>query len=174
MTTTYRFEAEFRAPSTAAVFAAYFDREHIADQDRRVDIVRRDVLELDDGATELRRVCKVVPRRQLPAIMRPFLPGELSFMEHLVWRKADDQIDLRIEPSLLGGRTEIQSVYGLTVVGPGRIRRVYQGQVTVEIRLIGRRIEQNIVEDLERSLLQAAEGTQVWLDREAGGSHPTT
>ncbi len=166
--TPFRYEAEFRAPSTAAVFAAYFDPAHIADQDRRVDIARRDVLELDDGPTELRRVCKVVPKRQLPAVIRPFVPGELYFHERLVWHKQADRIDMTIEPSLLGGRTEIHSVYALSVVGPGRVRRVYEGHVTVGIRLIGGRVERAIVEDLERSLVIAAAATQDWLDRPPG------
>jgi hypothetical protein len=162
--TPFRFEAEFQAPSTAVVFAAYFDADHIADQDRRVEIARREVLELDDNPSALRRVCKVVPRRQLPAILRPFVPGELHYIERLVWRKADDAIDMQIEPSLLGGRTDMHAVYALSLVGPGRVRRVYEGSVHVELRLVGKRIERTIVEDLEASLIQAAQGTQAYLD----------
>ncbi|MCA9676663.1 MAG: DUF2505 domain-containing protein [Kofleriaceae bacterium] len=168
--TPFRFEHDFRAASAADVFTAYFDPEHIAEQDRRTEMVRRDVLELEDGPDQLRRVCKVVPRRQLPAILRPFIPGELGFVERLVWHKADDRIDMTIEPSLLGGRTEIIATYALVPAGPGLIRRVYEGHVTVEIRLIGRRIEAAILDDLGRSLEGAAQGTQAWLDHH----RPTT
>jgi hypothetical protein len=163
--TPFRFEHEFRAPAPAAIFEAYFDPALSEEHDRQVEIARREVLELDDGPAELRRVTRAVPRRQLPAVIRPFVPGELSYVERLVWRKADDAIDLRVEPSILGGRTEIVMRYTVAPVGDGVVRRTCEGHVSVELRLIGRRVERTIVEDLGRSLATAAACTQAWLDR---------
>lgn len=165
--TPFHFEHEFRAPDPAAIFRAYFDPALAAEEDRRVEIVRREVLEVEDTPATLRRVCKVVPRRQLPAIMRPFIPGELHFTERLTWTKADDAIDLQIAPSLLGGRIDIASTYRVEQAGPGRVLRVYEGHVAVELRLIGRKVEQSIVEDIARSLPIAAACTQAWLDLHA-------
>ena len=42
--------------------------------------------------------------------------------------------------------------------------------MSVQVRLVGRRIERAIVEDLGRSMTQAAQVTQAWLDRERGTS----
>lgn len=162
--TPFHFQHEFRAPSPATIFTAYFDPALAAEEDRRVDVVRREVLELEDTPATLRRVCKVVPRRQLPAIIRPFIPSELHYVERLVWTRADDAIDLRIEPSLLGGRVEIASTYRVDQAGPGRVVRTYEGHVSVELRLLGGRVERTIVEDIARSLPIAAACTQEWLD----------
>jgi hypothetical protein len=160
----FRFEHAFRAPSVALVFEAYFDPDLTVEQDRRAEVATRETLERDDAPGELRRVCKVAPRRQLPAIVRPFVPGDLSYVERLTWRKAEDRIEMRIEPAILGGRVEISAIYQLVAAGPGVVRRTYEGQVSVELRLVGGRIERAIIEDLGRTLVLAAACTQDWLD----------
>ncbi len=163
--TPFCFDHEFRAPSVAAVFATYWDPDHAREQDRRVDIVERTVLELDDGAAELRRVCRVVQRRQLPVFVRPLVAGPLHYIETLRWRKPDDEIDIEIRPSILKGRALISARYHLTSTAAGRIHRRYEGSVSVDVALLGSRIERGIVAEFERSMPVAAEVTQEWLDR---------
>jgi hypothetical protein len=164
----FRFEHDFqRAPSPAVIFEAYFDPALSDEQDRAVEVARREVLELDDSGGVLRRVCKVVPRRQLPAIVRPFVPQGLSYTETAVWRKAEDLIEMRIEPAVLGGRVEISATYRVSAAGPGVCRRVYAGHVSVQLALLGGRVERAIVDDLGRTLAKAAACTQAWLDARA-------
>ena len=165
--TPFRFDHDFQAPSPAEVFRAYFDPELSAEQDRRVEVAQRELLTLDDSPERLHRVCKVVPRRQLPAIVRPFVPGDLSYTEDVTWQKADDVIDMRIEPAILGGRVEILATYRVATLRPGVVRRTYDGRVEVQVRVVGRRIERGIIEDLGRTLVVAAACTQEWLDRQA-------
>lgn len=165
--TEFHFVHDFRAPSPAAVFAAYFDPTCSDEQDRRTELVRREVLELEDRPEALRRVCRVVPRRQLPAIVRPFVRDELSFRETLTWRKAEDLIEMQIVPSILGGRIEISATYRVTQAGPGVCRRTYDGQVSAQIRLLGRQIERAIVEDMGKGLETSVACTQEWLDARA-------
>jgi len=167
MATQFCFEHVFRAPSVAAVFDAYFDFSHLVHQDRILDIVERTLLEqVDDGAT-LRRRCRVVPRRQLPAIVRPFVAGPLHYLETATWRRADDEIDIEIWPSLLARkpRPTITATYRLTRLADGAIHRRYQGCVSVDLRLIATRVERGIVAEFERSMPLAATCTQEFLDR---------
>ena len=84
-----------------------------------------------------------------------------------MWTRADDAIDIKIAPSLLGGRIDIASTYRVEQAGPGRVIRVYEGHVSVELRLLGRRVERTIVDDIGRSLPIAAACTQEWLDLHA-------
>ncbi|HUJ56914.1 MAG TPA: DUF2505 family protein [Kofleriaceae bacterium] len=165
--TPYHFEHVFRAPSTAAVFAAYFDAGHQIEQDRSVEIVEREVLELDDRDGVLRRVCRVVPRRQLPAIVKPLVNGQLHYIETVTWRRAHDAMEIDIRPSLLRGRIRISGTYRLERVGPHTIRRLYSGDVSVDIAVLAGRIERGIVAEFARSMPIAADCTQSWLDRHA-------
>jgi hypothetical protein len=168
MATQFCFEHVFRAPSIAAVFAAYFDPDQLLLQDQRLDIVERQVLELvDDGAT-LRRTSKVFPRRQLPAIVRPFIQGPLHYVETATWRKRDHEIDVAIWPSLLRrssqGKPTITALYRLSQRADGSIHRRYTGTVSVDLALIAGRIERGIVAEFERSIPLAVAATQAFLD----------
>jgi len=162
--TPFCFEHVFRAPSVEAVFEAYFDAQHQKEQDRRLDIAERVVLELEDTAEELRRVTRVVPRRQLPIYLRPFVPGQLHYVEHLRWRRADHAIELEIRPSILKGRAVISAVYRLSQLSTDAIQRRYSGTVSVDVALIAAKIERGIVAEFERSMPIAAACTQEWLD----------
>jgi len=165
--TGFRFEHDFRAPSVATIFAAYFDLT--PDEDVRLE-VSREILALDDAPAVRHRVSRVRPKRQIPAVLRPFVDGDLSFTEHVTWRKDEDVIETRIEPSLWNGRVEIAGTYRVVALEPGVVRRTYEGHVSVQVRLVGRRIERAIVDDLERSMASAALVTQAWLDRGAGSA----
>lgn len=165
--TQFCFEHVFRAPSTEAVFAAYFDPAHQSEQDREVEIVEREILSLTDDGETLCRVCRCVPRRQLPALVKPFLSGPLHYVETVTWRRAADELEIDIRPSLLRGRVQIVGTYRLDRVGPHEIRRRYAGEVSVDIALIASRIERGIVQELGKSIPVAATCTQIWLDRQS-------
>jgi hypothetical protein len=162
---SFRYEYTFRAPSTAAVLGAYFDSELLAEQDRRLGVVERTVLEDGASETERRRVCRIVPRRQLPLVLRTLLSGPLHYTETAVWRTGDDTI--AIDTRLLSGRASITATYRVALRGSWAVHRVYEGFVSVDIALVSARIERGIIAEFERSLAIAAACTQEWLDRVA-------
>jgi hypothetical protein len=165
--TPFSFEHTFRAPSVDALIAAYFDRSHLAEQDRNLDIAEREILELEETPERLRRVSRVVPRRQLPALVRPFTSGPLHYRETVVWHRGTRELAIVIEPSLMRGRARIEATYRLELVGPGTVQRRYSGQVSVDVALLAQRIEAGIVAEFSRSMPLAAACTQAWLDQQS-------
>lgn len=167
MPTPFHFEHVFRAPSIDAVFAAYFDPAHLSLQDEKLDILSREILELVDDGETLRRVSKVVPRRQLPAIVRPFVDGPLHYLEKATWRRREGEIAIEIWPSLLKKKPHptVTARYRLERLPDGSIQRSYQGVVAVDLKLLSSRIERGIVAEFERSIPVAATCTQAFLDR---------
>lgn len=165
MPTRFHFEHRFCATSPAELFAIYFDDAHRDEQDRRVDIARRDItIDVDTPATR-RRVSRVYPRRRLPALVRALVNGDLSFDETVEWIKAADRIDFEIVPQVLGGKTKIHATYQLRADAPGVVHRTYEGEVSVDVRLLSARIERAIIDELERSLAVSVVVTQEFLDR---------
>jgi hypothetical protein len=162
---SFSFEHTFRVRSKAELLAAYFHPEQVQLQDRGLDITERTILDLEDTGDTLRRVSRVVPRRQLPALVRPLVSGPLHYVETVCWRKRDDEMDLETRPSILSGRATISARYRVTEVAPGHIHRRLDGSVSVHVALISSRIERGIVAEYERSLPVAAACTQAWLDR---------
>jgi len=163
--TPFCFEHEFVAPSPAAVCAAYFESQ--ADQDLALEITRREVLELDDTGDKLVRVCRVVPKRQLPALLKPFASTPLHYIERVVWHRDANEIEIEMRPSLF--RATIRARYRVERVSSDArsLRRRYTGDVSVDVALLAGRIERTIVAEFERSIPLAAVCTQNWLDRQA-------
>jgi hypothetical protein len=167
MATQFHFEHVFRAASIDDVFSAYFDPAHLRQQDQQLEISERLVIEQTDDGETLRWTCKVTPRRQLPAIVRPFLAGPLHYLETATWRRADRTIEVEIWPSLLRKkpRPTVTALYRLSQLPDGGIRRSYEGLVSVDLPVFSTRIEHGIVGEFERSLPVAATCTQAFLDR---------
>lgn len=164
---SFSHEHVFRAPSAEVVFATYFDPRHAVAQDRELDIIEREILERTETSDQLRRVCRVVPKRQLPALVRPLIKGQLHYLETAVWKKKLDEIQIEIRPSILSGRAVISATYRLSPISAGLIRRLYEGTVSVDVALISSRIECGIIKEFERSMPLAAASTQAFLDGSA-------
>ena len=164
MSTEFSYETVFDARSKTAVLAAYFDDDHLATQDKVAQLCNRRVLESrDDDAT---RSCtwSVRSERPLPVFVRPFVEGGyLTYVETMTWRKADDEIDMSIVPQIGGGRVQINAVYQLADVAPGKVRRRYRGSITVNVKLLSGKIERAIASEIERGMPQMTACTQQWL-----------
>jgi hypothetical protein len=168
--TEFSFEHVFRAPDAAAVLAAYFDPDHLATQDELAGLVDRTVIESTDDGARLRTSWRVAAREQLPLFVRPFVAGgRLRYVETMTWRRADDAIDLLVQPDVLGGRVQIAAEYKLTKIGEGQVLRRYRGTITVAVKLLSGRIERAIAERMEREMPTMAACTQGWLDRTRAG-----
>lgn len=164
--TEFRFEHVFRAPSVATVLAAYFDPDHLATQDELGELADRTVVESEEDGARLRTSWRVAAKHALPLYARPFVAGgRLRYVETMTWRRADDAIDLIIQPELLGGRVQIAAEYRLSQAGEGQVLRRYAGTISVNIRLLSGKIERAILEKIEQGMPAMAACTQGWLDR---------
>ena len=141
MATSFSFEHVFRAPSTHAILSAYFDPDHLATQDAEAELTDRVVVEdLDDGTTR-KTSWTVRAQKPLPLFVRPFVAGgRLSYREAMIWRKADDAIDLTVTPEILNGRVSVSATYQLSKVGDMQIKRKYSGTINVAISLIAGKV----------------------------------
>jgi hypothetical protein len=167
--TEFSFEHVFRAPSAAAVLAAYFDPDHLATQDEVAGLIDRTVTESTDDGGRLRTSWRVAAKEHLPLFVRPFVAGgRLRYIETMTWRRADDAIDLLVQPDVLGGRVQIAAEYRLTKIGEGQVLRRYRGTISVAVKLVSGRIERAIFEKMEQGMPAMAGCTQGWLDRTLG------
>lgn len=175
--TPFCFEHVFLATGPADVFAAYFDPAHQVEHDRALDLIEREVIELADSGDEVCRRSRVVPRRQLPAVLRRFCSGPLHYLEHAVGRRQTHAVDVDIR--LFGDRGRVSARYELALVAPGpawkgedslgplrSVLRRYSGTVSVDVALVAARVERGIVAEFERSLARTSACTQKWLDQQ--------
>lgn len=166
MSTEFSFENTFQAPSTATILAAYFNPDHLAAQDEVGQLGERTVVEQREDDTQLICTWSVVSLRQLPMFVRPFIQGgRLRYLEWMRWRKAADEIDLTIQPQILGGRVQIAATYQLEQVGEGRVLRRYKGTISANVSLLSGKVERGILAEIEKGMPSMFDCTQRWLSR---------
>ena len=68
--TPFRFEHDFRAPSPAAVFEAYFDPACTDEQDRRVQVASREVVTIgpEEDLSEALKLMASYQVRRIPVV----------------------------------------------------------------------------------------------------------
>ncbi len=170
MSTEFRYEHVFRAPSTATILDAYFNDDHLATQDKLAELGDRTVIESHDDGEIKKCTWRVTALKPLPVFVRPFVKGgRLSYFETMTWRRKDDAVDLTVTPDILNGRVQIKAIYDLKKIGENQIKRIYAGSVTVNITLLSGKIERGIVAEFEKSMPMMAGCTQGWLDKQSAG-----
>lgn len=166
MSTAFSYETVFDASGKTAVLAAYFNDDHLAAQDKVAELCERVLVESREDATVRAATWSVRALRPLPVFVRPFVQGgRLTYLESMTWRKSDDEIDMTIVPQILGGRVQIAAVYQLVDVGPGKVRRRYQGSISVNVSLLSGKIERAIAAEVEKGMPLMTDCTQNWLKR---------
>jgi uncharacterized protein DUF2505 len=144
------------------LLAAMTSPEHQQLQDRIASIERRDVIERSTDEQRYRCESMVYPARKIPAYVRPLLGGGLECHEIVLWTKANDFFEIDVHPAVLGGRSRVRMTCQATADGTSTVRQ-YSGQVTVEVRLIGAKVERSIVAEMTKTMEAAAEATRTWL-----------
>src|SRR5678815_3726011 len=110
--TEFSYETVFEASSKTVVLASYFDPDHLAAQDKVAELCDRRVVEAHEDDRLRSCTWRVRAAKPLPLFVRPFVDGgHLRYLEAMTWRKADDEIDMTIQPEMLGGRIQIAAVY---------------------------------------------------------------
>jgi hypothetical protein len=164
MSTSFSFETVFRAPSPEVVLAAYFEPDHLAVQDKAAGLTDRTVVEERDDGERRMMTWTVRATTQLPMYARPFVEGgRLSYREAMTWRKRDNAIDMTIQPQILGGRVQIDAVLELSQAADGQVRRIYKGDITVNVALISGKLERGILTEIEKGMPTMTDCTQQWL-----------
>jgi hypothetical protein len=129
----------------------------------RLNMKERTVLSRTEDDATIHFEQKILPRRDLPAIVKKLVGGDLGYVESTTFYKGKNYMDVKIEPTLLKERTKVRARYTITSIAPGKVRRTFEGDIDVDIPLIGRRVEAVVLVDVKRSYDVAAEVTREWL-----------
>lgn len=135
-------------------------------QDNVGRVERREVLARTSDDRAYRCESMVYPARKIPAYVKPLLGGGLECHEVVSWDKASNRLEIDVHPAVLGGRSRVRATVTAVADGTSTIR-TYAGQVSVEVSLIGRRVEKAIVEEMTTTVQAAAEATRGMLRERA-------
>jgi hypothetical protein len=149
----------------AELWKLFFHEPYNAELYQRIGVKERTVLYQEEDAEKIRFSLRIMPKRDLPGVIKKIVGGDLGYTEISTYYKAKSLIDVRIEPTLLKERTKIVATYTVTSIGPRRIRRTFEGDIAVDLPLVGRKVEATVLEDMRRSYDIAAQVTSEWLKK---------
>jgi hypothetical protein len=141
----------------------FFDLDYQKDMYSGLGIKERTVLLFEEDDREIRRKIKMVPQRDLPGALKSILKGDLGYIEHNVYHKGKDLMDVRIEPTLMADRFKMSAEFRVVTLGPKRVRREFVGEIKVSVPLFGGKIEDLVMTDVRKSYDQAAVTTAKWI-----------
>jgi Protein of unknown function (DUF2505) len=141
----------------------FFDEDYNRAIYKHVGTKERKFLEMNDSGNSKTWILRVFPERDLPEFVKKIVKGDLGYIEHAVMDKSRNRIESRIEPTLFKDRTKINVVYTIESIGPKQVRRTFEGDVEVNIPLVGKRVEHLIIADMEKVYQSIADFTNEWL-----------
>lgn len=157
---THDFDGE-----PAEFWRLFFHEPYNVELYDRIGVKERKILQHDEDAEKIRFSLRIMPKRDLPGVIKKIVGGDLGYTEISTYWKDKSLIDVRIEPTLLKERTKVNATYTIKSIGPRRFRRTFEGDIHVDLPLVGRKVEATVLEDLRRSYDVAAQVTSEWLKR---------
>ena len=147
----------------------FFDLDYQKEMYSGLNIKERTVLMFEEDDQQIRRKIKVVPHRDLPGALKSVLRGDLGYIEHNVYHKGKDVMDVRIEPTLMAERFKMSAEFRVVTLGPKRVRREFVGAIDVSVPFLGGQIEKLVMADVRKSYDQAAVTTARWIAKKTKG-----
>lgn len=169
--THFKITHEF-ATDPKTYWRVFLDEAYNVELYDRIGVKERTMLDRSEDEKTVKWSVRIMPRRDLPGVIKKIVGGDLGYTEHSVLHRDENWIDVRVEPSLMKERTKIKAKYTLTPVGENRVRRTFEGDIDIDLPFVGKKVEAAILEDMQKSYDVAAKVTTEWLGREpkSGGN----
>ena len=131
----------------------------------RIKVKERKVLDWKETDGTIYRSIKIVPARDLPGFIKKLVGGDLGYVESSTFYKDKDSMDVTVEPTLFKDRTTMKARYWLEPVGEGKVTRIFEGSIKVEMPLVGKKVEQFIIDDMNRGYQITTEMIHEWMKK---------
>ena len=155
---TFRYPAE-------QVYAALTDEEYLRERLAEIGGKDAELLSHDADADTVRAVMRQgIGAEDLPGLVQRFVPQGVVIERTETWTSATDGgYQGTVEASVRGMPASVAGTMTLTNAADGS-EMVTTGEVKVEMRLVGGKIESVIAEQIGQLLSEEAEFTNRWLE----------
>jgi len=120
----------------------------------------------------IEREARLRPHREVPRLLQSIVNGAISYVETNRFEAATNAMHTNTVPNFMADRIDNHGVYGLEVLGPERVKRVWKGTCVARIPVLGGRIESFLVEQIRDSYRKTTDFTRQWI-REHASDGPT-
>jgi hypothetical protein len=144
----------------------FFDDAYNAELYKRLK-VGREVLEVkQEGEGEslvIRRKVKLSPQREVPALVAKFVKGAITYTEQGVFTARTNTLEIVTIPGFMADQLTTRGTYRVQSLGPNKVRRTWDGEISCKIPILGGKVEKHIVEEVTTSYRDTTEFTRKWL-----------
>ena len=157
----FRFEHEFDI-EPKAYWDLFFSEPYNVDLYKQLKMRTREILEVKDEGKTMKRSVRLTPDEDIPAAFRTVIK-DTSYVEHDLLHRDRSVMDVVVEPAMMKNKFDLKATYSVVPAGPGRSRRIFEGDVKVSVMIIGGQIEKYMVEKMRVSYDIATEVTRKWV-----------
>ena len=111
----------------------------------------------------IRRKIKLTPQREVPALVAKFVKGAITYTEQNVYNARTSSMEVITIPGFMADALTTRGIYKVQALGPNKVRRIWNGDVSCKIPLLGGKVEKGIVEEVTQSYRDTTEFTRKWL-----------
>ena len=157
----FRFEHDFDT-DPKDYWDLFFSEDYNLDLYKQLKMRDRQVIEQKEEGGILRRVVKLTPDEEIPAVFQSVVK-DMSYTERNVFDRSRSSMEVTVEPAMMKNKFELRATYSVRPAGPGRSTRVFEGDVKISVMIIGGQMEKFMVERLRTSYETAARVTRQWI-----------
>ena len=129
--------------------------------------VGREVLEVkQEGEGEaliIRRKVKLSPQREVPALVAKFVKGAITYTEQGVFTARTNTLEIVTIPGFMADQLTTRGTYRVQSLGPAKVRRTWDGEISCKVPLLGGKVEKHIIEEVTVSYRDTTDFTRAWL-----------
>lgn len=166
----YRIEDEFET-TVDAYWEMFFSDAYNAALWEALDIDRVQVEFRREGEGEnevIHRRQKLVPRREVPKVLKKIVGDAIAYEEINVFRRKTSTMEVTTIPNFLSEKFDAKGTYRVEEAGPGRVVRIWEAHTSCKVPLVGGKIEEHIVGEVRDSYARTTAFTRKWLAERAG------
>ncbi len=101
----------------------------------------------EDG--KIVREVDVTPPQNIPSFMKKFIKGKFSYKERVIWQKGSDSCTVETIPNVMSDKIDIATTIKVEPMDENRCRRIMEVEIKVRIPLIGGKIENHVLGEVE-------------------------
>lgn len=146
---------ENHLPIDAASAWDVFESDEYKQRLREQTKIQQEVLETrEEGGVEIRRI-RTEPDQELPGMVASAIgTKKLSYVQTNRFDKAAGRMEWHVDLDGIGERVKVHGVTTCVPDGDG-CKRIIDGEISVNVPLVGRQIEKQVVSAFEKSMQQA-------------------
>lgn len=144
----------------------FFSDEYNAALWKTLDIERELIEFKREGSGQdevIRRVQRLTPKRDVPAVLRKLVKDAVSYEERNVWRRRDNCMEVVTIPNFFADKFTAKGTYKLSPHGVDRLTRTWKANCECRVPLLGGKVEQHVVEEVKKSYRATTAFTRQWI-----------